>query len=212
MLTLSHLRRREFDAALRAARQLESKQPDNPIAVNLAGAAQVGMDNLAAARSSFERALKLDANYRPAAINLALVDLQAGRRDSARLRLQAVLASEPSNTDAIGALARLEAGPGALLRLLQQARVADARAVPVRLLLARELLEIADTEGALAVAKEANAITSGGAETLDALGVALGASGRKGEAVATFEKLVRVTGGQLLQQRPITAWPERMRP
>ena len=195
VLTLSHLRRREFDAALRAARQLESKQPGNPIAVNLAGAAQVGMDNLAAARVSFERALKLDSNYRPAAINLALVDLQAGRRDSARLRLQAVLAREPSNIDAIGAMARLEAGPGALLRLLQLARAANLRAVPLRLLLARELLDIADTEGALAVAKEANAIAPDSAETLDALGVALGAVGRKGEAVATFEKLVRITGG-----------------
>ncbi len=195
VLTLSHLRRREFDAALRAARQLEVKQPGNPIAPNLAGAAQVGMNDLAAARANFERALKLDAGYRPAAINLALVDLQAGQRVSARQRLQAVLASEPGNVDAIGALAKLEAGPGALLRLLQQARTTDAQAVPVRLLLARELLANADADGALAVAKEANDIAPDSAETIDALGTAQGAAGRKIDAVSTFQKLVRVTGG-----------------
>ena len=195
VLTLSHLRRREFDAALRAARQLEIKQPGNPIAVNLAGAAQVGMNDLAAARTNFERALKLDAGYRPASINLALVDLQAGRRFSARQRLQAVLASQPGNVDAIGALAGMESGPGALLRLLQQARAADAQAVPLRLLLARELLANGDADGALAVAKEANDIAPDSAETLDALGTAQGAAGRKIDAVSTFEKLVRVTGG-----------------
>ena len=197
VLTLSHLRRREFDAALRTARQLEIKQSGNPIAANLAGAAQVGLNDLAAARASFERALKLDAGYRPAAINLALVDLQAGRRDSARQRLRAVLSVEPGNVDAISALARMEAGPGALLRLLQLARAADARAVPLRLLLAGELLAIADTAGALAVAQEASAITPDSAETLEALGTAQGAAGRKVEAVTTFEKLVLTSGGSL---------------
>ena len=209
VLALSHLRRREFDAALRAARQLENKQPRNPIAFNLAGAAQVGLDDLAAARNSFERALVLDAGYRPAAINLALVDLQTGHRDSAAQRLQAVLTQEPGNVDAIGALARLDGTPGALLRLLQQARAADAKALPVRLLLARELLASAGaasansansaadaaTHGALEVAKEANAIASDSAETLDVLGAAQGAAGRKPEAVATYEKLVRISGG-----------------
>jgi putative PEP-CTERM system TPR-repeat lipoprotein len=109
--------------------------------------------------------------------------------------LRAVLAGEPGNVDAIGALARLEADPGALLRLLQQARAADPQAVPVRLLLARELLAIGDTGGALAAVQEANAMAADSAETLDALGTAQGAAGRKSEAVATFVKLVRVSGG-----------------
>ena len=213
VLALSHLRRREFDAALRAARQLENKQPRNPIAFNLAGAAQVGLDDLAAARNSFERALALDAGYRPAAINLALVDLQMGRRDSAAQRLKAVLVQEPGNVDAISAMARLDGTAGAFLRLLQQARAADAQALPVRLLLARELLANtrsarnastggaadvkaeAETDGALEVALEANAIAPDSADTLDVLGAAQGAAGRKREAVATFEKLVRISGG-----------------
>ena len=203
VLALSHLRRREFDAALGAARQLENKQPRNPIAFNLAGAAQVGLEDLAAARNSFERALALDAGYRPAAINLALVDLRTGRRDSAAQRLQAVLVQEPGNVDAIGALARLDGTPGALLRLLQQARAADAQALPVRLLLAREMMANARadtpadaaTDGALEVAKEANAIAPDSAETLDVLGAAQGAAGRKRDAVTTYEKLVRISGG-----------------
>ena len=206
VLALSHLRRREFDAALRAARQLENKQPRNPIAFNLAGAAQVGLDDLAAARTSFERALTLNAGYRPAAINLALVDLQTGRRDSAAQRLQAVLAQEPGSVDAIDALARLDGTPGALLRLLQQARAANPQALTVRLLLAREMLASAsaasanspadaDSADTLEVAKEANAIAPDSAETLDILGAAQGAAGRKREAVATFEKLVRVSSG-----------------
>ena len=197
VLALSHLRRREFEAALLAARRLEAKQPGNPLAFNLVGAAQVGLDDLTAARDSFERALALDAAYRPAAINLARLDLQMGRSDSARQRLQAVLTQAPGNVDAIDALARLDAAPTGLLQRLQQARSADAQAVPVRLLLARELLARADTAEALAVASEANVIAPDSAQTLVALGAAQQAAGRKHEAVATYEKLVRITGGAL---------------
>jgi putative PEP-CTERM system TPR-repeat lipoprotein len=197
VLALSHLRRREFDAALHAARQLQAKQPSNPIAFNLAGAALVGLDDLAGARTSFERALVLDAGYRPAAINLALVDLRTGRSDSARQRLQAVQAQAPGNVDAIAALARLDAAPGALVQRLQRARTADAQAVPVRLLLARELLSGADTDGALAAALEANAIAPDSVLTLDALGAAQEAAGRKQDAVLSYEKLVRLTAGQV---------------
>ena len=195
VLALSHLRRGEFNAALTVARPLQDKQPNNPMAFNLVGAAQVGLDDLAAARASFERALVLDAAYRPAAINLALLDLRTGRNDSARQRLQAVLAQAPNNVDAISALARLDAAPGALVQRLQQARSADAQALPVRLQLTSELLARADAVGALEVAAEANAIAPDSAQTLAALGAAQEASGRKQEAVATYEKLVRITGG-----------------
>ena len=195
VLALSHLQRGEFDAALKAARPLQDKQPHNPMAFNLVGAARAGLDDLPAARASFEQALALDAAYRPAAINLALLDLQAGRGDSARQRLQAVLAQAPGNVDAISALARLDAAPGALVERLQRARNADAQALPVRLQPAGELLARADAAGALAVAAEANAVAPDSAQTLAALGAAQEAAGRKQEAVATYEKLVRITGG-----------------
>ena len=195
VLALAHLRRHEFPQALQAANKLQKKQPLNPIALNLAGAAQVGMAEPLAAKASFERALALDASYLPAAVNLARLDMDAGQRGAARQRLQAVLDREPGNVDAIVALARLGGARGELVRLLQLARAADPQAVAVRLMLARELQSEADLEGALLVAKEANAIAPESAETLAALGATQLAGRRRNDAVASYEKLVSVTAG-----------------
>jgi putative PEP-CTERM system TPR-repeat lipoprotein len=192
ILALVHLRRAEFDKALQHARSLQQKQPRNPIAFNLAGAAHAGKGDHPAARASFEHALALDKDYLPAVLNLALVDLNEGKVEKARQRVDAVLVNDPGNVDAISMLARLNNAPGELVRLLQKARKADQKAVAVRVALARHLLVEGDTSGALEAAVEANAIAPGNAEALDALGAVQLASGMSADAEMTYEKLVRV--------------------
>src|SRR5262249_52758984 len=132
VLALAYLRSADYAKALQAAKQLEEKQPKNPIAHDLAGAAYLGMGNREAARDSLKRALELDANYLPASVNMALLEMSMGQQDPARKRLEDVLARDKGNVDAIAALARLTGTPGESTRLLEQARAADPKALAVR--------------------------------------------------------------------------------
>lgn len=190
VLALAHLRRKEFDKALEAARRLEQKQPRNPIAHNLAGAAYLGNGDREAARRSIERALELDASYLPASINLALLDIEQGQADVARARLEKVLDRDPGNIDAIAALARLSGKPGEMARLLEQARARDEKAIGVRLMLVRQNLVDNNVSTALQIAQEAERAAPDNPEALDALGAAQFAAGQRKEAFATYSKLI----------------------
>ena len=64
--------------------------------------------NSAAARSAYERATAADPHFVPASLALAELDLQEGRRDPAIQRLDAVLATAPSDVSALLLSARAE--------------------------------------------------------------------------------------------------------
>lgn len=189
-LALIHLRRKEFDEALQAAQNLEKKRPTNPLPFNLAGAAYLGKGDKAAARASFERALALDAGFLPAAENLARLDLEQGQPEAAKQRIEAVLAKDKDNVDALVALRRVNEESAQLVSSLEQARKADPKALAPRLALAKKYLAGGDTRNALEVAREAQNLAPDDPQTLDALGAAQLATGQKSEAVATYGKLV----------------------
>ncbi len=94
ILALMHLRRREFDEALARAQDLMARHADNPFGANLAGAALWGKGEEDAARESFEAAIEMNADYAPAHLNLAKLDLRAGALDAAEARLISLLERE----------------------------------------------------------------------------------------------------------------------
>ena len=189
VLVLTYLKARAFDRALAATSRLQAKQPANPVVHNLAATAYIGKGDKAAARSSLERALALDANFAPAALNLAVLDLDQGQPVLARQRLEAMLAKDPGNVDAITALARLSGQPGELSRLLVKASSSDAKAVGVHLLLMRQYLLDNDVTAALRVAQELQQTVPDNNEALAALGEAQLAAGQRQQALLSYTAL-----------------------
>ena len=133
MLAMMSLRRKEFDQALRTIAKLEKTQPDNTLVINMKAAAYAGKGDMAQARAQFERALKIDPAYFPAAANLAQLDLQAGNPQAARGRYEGVLQKDKTQTQAMLALADLASRtPGhekEALDWIQRAKAASPDAI-----------------------------------------------------------------------------------
>ncbi len=192
-LALTHLKAGAFDRALEAVKQLQVKRPRDPMVHNLAASVHLGQGDKAAARASLLSALALDANYIPAALNLAVLETDQGQAEPARQRLQALLAKNPGNVEVITALARQSGQPAELPRLLQQARAADTKAVGVRLALIRQHLLDNDVAAALQVATELNKAAPDNTEGLAALGAAQFVAGQRPQALATYTALLAKT-------------------
>ena len=156
-MLLVHLRKREFDPALLIAERLAEAQPDNPIPLNLMGAAYEGKEDPETARAHYQSALELKPDYATAALNLARLELQSGDVQASKRRYQQVLESNPDNFYALEALARFalqEGNPQQSVALLEKARAANPTAISPRLLLAGLYLRTAP-KSALAIAEEA---------------------------------------------------------
>ena len=112
-LISAHVRRKEFDKALAAIDKLEAKQPDKPIAANLRGRVQLAQKDNAAARKSFERALRSTRTSLPLPPAWRRMDVADKKPDDAKKRFERLLAKNPKNGQALLALAQLAAVRGA---------------------------------------------------------------------------------------------------
>jgi putative PEP-CTERM system TPR-repeat lipoprotein len=193
-LISAHLRRREFDKALAAVDRLQAKQPDKPAAANLRGRIYLAQKDTAAARKSFEQALKIDPSYFAAAASLATLDVAEKKPADARGRFEALLAINPKNAQALQALAALAAANGAgkdeVAGWLNKAVEANPSEAAPRLLLIDLLLRNKDTKQALAVAQSGVTAMPNSPEMLTALGQAQQMSGELNQALSTYGKLV----------------------
>ncbi len=125
-LVVANLNRRDYDRAESAWKELEKREPDNPLTYNLHAAIDLGREDVPGARKDFEHALQIQPKYFAAATNLAGLDERDGNIDAAKQRYKTLLAKDRNNTLAMLALAKLEAkygaGPDVVLPLLQEAR------------------------------------------------------------------------------------------
>jgi putative PEP-CTERM system TPR-repeat lipoprotein len=193
-LISAHLVRKEFDKALSAIDRLEAKQPERPLAANLRGRVQLAINDSAAARRSFERALKINPSYFAAAASLASLDLAEKKPDDAKKRFRTLLAQNPRNGPALLALAQIAAAGGAdkdeVAGLLSRAVDANPEEVAPRLQLIELFLGSKDSERAMAMAQSAVAALPNSPELLEALGRAQQVSGQVNQAIATYSKLI----------------------
>lgn len=198
-----HLRRQEFDKALKAIEGLEKKQPDKPLAAHLRGSALLAKRDVTAAKQSFERALTIDPTYFPAVASLAGLDLADKRPDDAKKRFEAVLTRDPKNTRALLALAGLAVRSGAkndeVAKLIGNAVAANPTDAAARLVLIDFYLRIKDVKAASSAAQNAVAALPDSPEMLDALGRTQQAAGELNQAIATYNKLA---GLQPLSPQP----------
>jgi putative PEP-CTERM system TPR-repeat lipoprotein len=192
VIILSHLRQKQFDAALASIAELEKKQPQSPLVWNYRGAAYQGKKNLPKARDSFNTALKLDPTFFPAAANLAQLDLAEGQPAQARKRFERILQTEPKHLQAMLAMAdlnRMEKDEKAYVSWLEKAAKVHPQAIPPRAALARFYLTQKETQKALDLARETVIANPDNPEALNLLGSTQLATGDRTNAIATFTKL-----------------------
>lgn len=192
-LISAHLRRKEYDKALKAIDGLEKKQPGKPAAANLRGKTLLAKGDIAGARKSFEQALVIDPTYFPAVASLAALDMADKKPAEAKKRFEAVLAKNPKNGQALLALAELALRSGApkeeVATLLNNAVNANPGDAAPRLLLIDFYLGNKDTRQALSTAQNAAAALPENADVLDALGRVQLLSGDSNQAITTFNKV-----------------------
>ena len=188
-----HLRRQEFDKALKAIDGLEKKQPDKPLAANLRGRTLIAKQDIAGARKSFERALEIDPSFYPAVASLAALDLADKKPEDAKKRFDAVLAKNPKQGQALLALAELAARSGAapdeVVKLIGNAVAANPTDAAPRLSLIEFHLRNKDIKQATSAAQSAVATLPNSPEVLEALGRTQQAAGEVNQAITTFNKL-----------------------
>ena len=193
VVIVAHMSRNEYDQAMKAIDVLEKKQPANPTTFNFRGGVLMAKNDLAGARSAFEKSLALDPTYVPAAINLARLDLNEKKPDAAKKRFAVILEKDPRNVEALLALAdlaRVTSAPAAeYLSALDRAAEADPKAVKPLVLISQNSVR-SDPKRALLAARKAFALTPNEPEVLDALGMAQVALGENSGAQSAYSKLV----------------------
>ena len=186
------LRERKFDEALQAQAVLEKKMPDNALAQNLRGGILLGKGDIDGAHKAFEAALKVQADFLPAATNLARIEFRAGKVDAARAIYKRMLDQSPARADVYLAAAELEKAAGGSTEtidgLLRKAVSHAPGVLGPKLQLADFLLRTQQKAEALTILREAATIAPENPVLLKLLGHAQVANGDVQQAVSVFQK------------------------
>ncbi|TPJ48337.1 MULTISPECIES: YaiO family outer membrane beta-barrel protein [unclassified Mesorhizobium] len=97
-----------FDEAVEFLRRALALKPDNADALVQLGFAELGRDNLSAARDAFSNALSLAPTYRDASFGMAEVEFRSGNLDAALPLAETALRAEPGNADAATLIANIQ--------------------------------------------------------------------------------------------------------
>jgi len=194
MLALTHLKQKNFDEALRVAQDLVTVNPDSPYSQNLLGVILGAKGDIRLAKDAFAKALQLDPIFSPAVLNLVRFDVQEGKLDRARERLDELVRHNGNDVSAMLALAQLadaENDREQAVEWLEKARVADSEAMAPRLVLSRYYSRMGELDRAREIVREVVAIDSRNPLALMALGRVEMASQDYRAAVSAFEKAVK---------------------
>ena len=194
-LIAAHLRRGDLDKALKAIDVFARKEPGNSVIHNLRGRVLLAKGRDDDARKSFERTLELNPALYSAVETLANLDVKAGKAGDAARRLEAFIAANPKNVQALLGLASLKARtsgstPEEVLALYDKAVAADPADPAARSSLINFYRLRNDFKKAIAAGQDAAVAVPDNFAVLDALGQAQRAAGEINQALATYGKLV----------------------
>jgi cellulose synthase operon protein C len=197
-LIVALIKRREFDKAQTAVDAMEREAVGQATAVShyLRGIVLLGKRQPDLAKASFEKAMAIDPAYFPGAVQLARLDLIERKPESAEKRLEGVLAKNPKSVEALLALAHIKSGrrakPEEVVALMNRAIALAPTAAAPKLALINYYLTTNEPAKAVAAGQEALAAARDQPELLEATGRAQLASGSSEQAIATFQRLVKV--------------------
>ena len=193
-LISAHMRRNEYDAALKAISKLQQKEPGKATASYLRGVAHRLQKDRAAARVAFEEALSIEPAHFASTARLASMDLEDRKIDVARQRLEASLKLNPNNTAASLALAQVMRQQNSKAVDIAGVLNAAIRASPIEpephLALIAQLSTAGEVKPALSAAQAAVAVLPESVEILDAAGRAEANAGNDQQAIRTFSKII----------------------
>ncbi|MDY0011562.1 MAG: PEP-CTERM system TPR-repeat protein PrsT [Rhodocyclaceae bacterium] len=196
-LATLHLKRGALTEAAGVANQLVEKNTNNPTVLNFAGAVRGTVGDRAGARDAYRKALAIQAGFKPALLNLARLDVQEGRFDSARQTLNQLLSASRNDMEAQLELGMLEMRLSRYVEARQWLEKAGAnRPKDVRPALA--LIDLEVTTGrvsqALDTAKGLAATARNDPKVLEKLGRVQLLAGDRVGARSSFVDLSRLAG------------------
>ncbi|KPF44278.1 hypothetical protein IP87_08260 [beta proteobacterium AAP121] len=201
-LFAARLKRKEYDAALRALDGMAKKGVAEATLQDLRGRVYLTKKDMPAARAAFEAVLKADPSSFAATSNLAAIDLVEKRPADALKRLEAAIETDPRNHVARMALAELRLQNGESIegvrKLLADAIQLAPGEVAPRLQLIELLSRKQQLKDALAVAQEAAAALPNEPLILDALGRVQMETGSVEQAITTFRQIAGASQGSAL--------------
>ncbi len=193
LLIANHLKRGDSPRALKAAAILEEKQPKNPLTHTLIADIHFAAGDATLARQRLDRALELKPDFVPALTGLTKLDALDGRLEVAKERYEEVLKRFPTNDGAWLGLAEVLGATGIrpvrLVATLEKAVAASPSSIRLHVALIQTHLRAADTRGALAAGRRADARFKDDPVVLEALGLTEKAAGEGELAIATFGRL-----------------------
>ena len=194
LLTLVFIRSKEYDKALAQAQAFAKKLPESPLPDNLMGAAYIGLGKSELGREKFKRAIKKDAGFIPAIMNLGRLDEGEGKLDAAKKRYLSVLAQKPEHIGALMSLARLAERQGEnsqVQEYLQTAWEANNGALQPGLALLDLYNRKQQPLRAISIARELKSQHPDNPLVLKAMGTSQAKAEDYHSAKATFEALVK---------------------
>ena len=192
-LIAAHLRKRDFDNALKAIDRLDAKDPGKAIAHSMRGGVMMLKGDLGAARQSFERALSIDATFYSALENLVNLELRESKPDQAEQRLVKFLKAQPTDARALISLATLRTNAGKsrseIEPLLTRAITNNPTDIAPRVTLINYFASRKDFNAALDVARAGVIALPDSPDLLQSLGRMQLLAGDANQALSSLSKL-----------------------
>ena len=194
-LVMTLIAQHDTQKALQAVSNIEKRRPDDPDTHMLKGAVYMASQDFANARTSYERALKLNPAFFPAAAALAQLDLRDKNATAARLRMVSIIEHDKSNLDAMLTLARFDFDAGRRSEAVEGVRRAlseHPQALQAYLMLAGLQLQAGEVKDAVGVARQAHNMNPSDPRTLEILGRTQLAAGDYEAAAASLTTLTGI--------------------
>jgi putative PEP-CTERM system TPR-repeat lipoprotein len=194
-LAMVYMRRGQTPKAMQTAEAMVKREPANLTALNFLGTVKGATGDKAGARSAYTQVLARDPAFRPAALNLARLDVSEKRFDDARRRLNEMLAKRHDDPDVLYEFGMVELRAGRAeeaIRHLQKASEVQRRDPRAGLALIEVQHGQRQADQALATAKELALRYPDNIAVLLALGRTQLAVGDKPGARSTFQGATRL--------------------
>ncbi|MGX5831733.1 YaiO family outer membrane beta-barrel protein [Mesorhizobium sp. 43Arga] len=199
---------RHFDEAADLLRRALALKPDNADALVQLGFAELGRNDLVAARDAFSKALSLAPTYQDASFGLAEIEFRSGNLDAALPLAESVARAQPGNTDAAALVENIRKAIEAAGGEARKASVAAPaprvkpplrRPDPVAGLMekGRRLRTAGKLPEAEKVYRRALGLAPKNTDILVALGLTVGSSQRFDEAGHFFDRALVIKPGLL---------------
>ena len=200
LLIYARLRTGDFVEARKLITDMLKQSPDDPRLYTVLGSVELLAKNPTVARDHLQTALGLKADYIPALLSLARLNLMDGNLTEASKLFDQILQTDKASVAAMMGHAQIAEQQGEhdqALSWVKRARAATAKALSPRHVLARYYLKTRNATAALEVAEEIHTLKPDEASSLLLLSQAQQMAGHKRDAVKTLERLLEKSPNDL---------------